>query len=239
MTVTSQNETIFHADAEHQKLRLVVMAALIILLLLSYFGVQSLLQTFLNESPLMLVCGLTLPIALGLGWVLEQLLKRYWHSGRYIKIEPDGFRAVNQVSTDMHLRWSANLSTMKWAFKLGEYPRGGRERRLPSSNYCLALQVQQGGNQVVVHTYLPPWRAQAIIENETANFVQLDPKDVYETSIRSRIYATPTRPDIPSKVLAGGNGRYWLAEKRRWQEGFELMPNDFEAFLKIVEEKSN
>lgn len=238
MTVSTPNKTIFHADAEHGRLRLVVMIALLLFFVSSYFLIQILLQTFINESPLILVCGLTLPLALGVGWVFEKLLKRYWHSGRYLKLEPDGIRAVNQVSNDVHLRWAANVSQIKWSFKLGSYPRGGRERRLPASNYCLAIQLQQGGHQVVVHAYLPPKKASTILEREDANFVALDPSEVYESSVRSRIYATPTRPDIPSKVLAGANGRFWLAEKRRWQEGFELEPNDFETFLQLVEVNS-
>jgi len=239
MKVSTPNETIFHADAEHKRLRFVVMIALLLFFVLSYFLIQFLFQTFLNESPLILVCGLTLPLALGVGWVFEKLLKQNWHSGRYLRFEADGIRAVNQVSTDVHLRWAANVSQMRWSFKLGSYPRGGRERRLPANNYCLAVQLQQGGHQVVVHAYLPPKKAKAILEKEGANFVALDPSEVYESSVRSRIYATPTRPDIPSKVLAGPNGRFWLAEKRRWQEGFELEPKDFEAFMKLVEENSD
>lgn len=238
MTRSTPNKTIFHADAEHKRLRLVVMVALLLFFVLSYFLIQYLFQTLLNESPIIPICGLTLPLALGVGWVFEKLLKQYWHSGRYLKLESDGIRAVNNISTDVHLRWAANVSQMRWSFKLGSYPRGGRERRLPANNYCLAVQLQQGGQQVVVHSYLPPKRVQAILERENANFVALDPSEVYESSVRSRIYATPTRPDIPSKVLAGANGRFWLAEKRRWQEGFELEPKDFEAFLHLVEVNS-
>ncbi len=238
MIVSIPNDKIFHADAEHSRLRTVVMVALLLFFVFSYLIVQYLFRTFFQESPIVLVCGLALPLALGGGWVFEMLLKRTWHSGRYIKLEADGIRAVNQVSPDVHLRWAANVSQMRWSFKLSGYPRGGRERRMPANHYCLAVQLQQGGQQVVVYAYLPPKKASAILERKHANFVALDPGEVYESSIRSRIYAAPTRPDIPSKVLAGANGRFWLAEKRRWQEGFELEPQDFETFLQLVEENS-
>ncbi|MCP5101592.1 MAG: hypothetical protein GY943_39110, partial [Chloroflexi bacterium] len=76
-----------------------------------------------------------------------------------------------------------------------------------------------------------------ILENTAVNpsFHPIEPKDVYKTSLRSRYMSTPTRPDIPSKVLAGKDGRFWLAEKRRWKDGYELSFKDFETFLQLVE----
>lgn len=238
MTVSTPDEIIIHADAEHGRLRTVVMLILLVSFVLIYWLVQMLFRLFLDESPLILVCGLALPTALGAGWLVEKMLKRVWHSGRCLTIDDNGIRATNLIAADLQLRWAVNLTHLSWSFKLSGYPRGGRERRLPANYHCLAVQLQQGGQYLVVHTYLSSGKAEKILEGERVDFVKLDPGEVYKTSARSRFFTPPERPDIPSKVIAGANGRYWLAEKRRWLEGFELEPKDFEQFLKLVEENS-
>jgi len=238
MTVSTSNETIFHADAEHQGLRAVVILTLLVGFVLFYLLVQFVFRALFHESPLILVCSSALPLALGFGWLLEKWLMRVWHSGRNITIHAAGIRAVNQVSTDTNLRWAANLMQLNWTFKLGGYPRGGRERRLPANHHCLAVQLQQAGQYLVVYAFMPAKKKQAILQQAQGNFVELNLEDVYKTTLRSRVFSPPTRPDIPSKVIAGANGRFWLAEKRRWQEGFELEPRDFELFLQLVEENS-
>ena len=40
----------------------------------------------------------------------------------------------------------------------------------------------------------------------------------------------------PSDMLTGRNGRYWMAERRRWEEGLELEQKDFSAYIAYVEE---
>ncbi|MCA9931106.1 MAG: hypothetical protein KC419_21625 [Anaerolineales bacterium] len=239
MVQDSPNETVFHADAEHDSLRMVVMLALLIALIGFFFLVQFAFRSMTNESPLVFVCSITLVLALVLGWLLENGLKRVWHSGRKLTVDETGIRAVNKIAADMHLRWTANVTSLKWAFRMRAYPRSGRERRVQGSYYCIAVQLHQGGQQLVVFSFLPPKRAQALLASDSLKFVELDPGDVYKTSMRTRFVPPVARPDIPSKVIAGPNGRYWLAEKRRWQEGFELEPKDFEQFLQLVENKSN
>jgi hypothetical protein len=48
----------------------------------------------------------------------------------------------------------------------------------------------------------------------------------------------PARPELPTEVIAGESGRYWLAERNRWQEGVELAPGDFETLLALTEARA-
>jgi hypothetical protein len=232
MTASIQEKTVFHADPEHEKLRYAVLAGLLFFALLSFFVVRLILQLVWDASPFILVCGFSLPIGLGIGWVFEKMLKQNWHSGSFIEVQLNGIRAVNQVSEDVYINWDGDMSLLKWTFQLSGYPRGGRERRLPSTHHCFAMQLRQDGVLVTIFSYLPSGQA-----HEQAGFVKLNPGEVYKTSTGSRL-ADTVRPELPSQVLMGENGRFWLAEKHRWHEGFELEPNDFVKLLRIVEENN-
>jgi hypothetical protein len=239
MVELSPNTKVLHADAEHPGIRTVIMLSLIVVLVLAYLLMRAVFQAIINDSPLLLVCGTALPIGLAVVWLLEVGLKRIWPSGRSITITDYGLKAANRVQNDMQLKWGEDLQVIAWTFSLGGYPRGGRERRIQASWHCLAIQLQQNERYLVAYAYFAPKKAEHILGNTAVStpFNQLDPKDVYKTSVRSRYFSAPTRPDIPAKVLAGKNGRYWLAEKRRWKEGYELSMQDFETFLKTIEEK--
>jgi hypothetical protein len=42
---------------------------------------------------------------------------------------------------------------------------------------------------------------------------------------------------VTTDLLRGKDGRFWLAEQRRWQQGIELTPDDFETFIDYVRRK--
>ncbi|MCP5097886.1 MAG: hypothetical protein GY943_20250, partial [Chloroflexi bacterium] len=205
MTISSSTSTVLHADAEHPGIRTVVMLSAIVLLLLAFFLMRLVFQATMDESPFILVCGAALPIGLGAVWLLEISLKRLWPSGRNLVFTESEVKATNRVQNDLQLKWGEDLSQLNWHFNLKGYPRGGRERRIPASWLCLASQLQQGERRLVVYAYVSPQKAATILENTAVNpsFHPIEPKDVYKTSLRSRYMSTPTRPDIPSKVLAG------------------------------------
>ncbi len=57
--------------------------------------------------------------------------------------------------------------------------------------------------------------------------------ELYDNTMRSRI-GPPSRPDIPNRLLQSKDGRYWLAERRRWEYGIELTPDDFGTLMRVV-----
>ncbi len=267
MSATGRTATILHADQEHSSLRLVVLLALFAGLLLGFGVVLLALNVFappaIRDYRYFLSCVGAFPVALLLIWGLERLLKRVWHSGLSLELNPygvivhdrrgEGARGQGpgareepgmsaQPSSlepgtwnlEPTLSWTANFTQLNWYFRVSGYPRAGRERRVPNKWLCLATELRQDDNRLNVFTFLPPERAAAWIDNPRAAFHLLHPADVYETSARARL-GPPGRPTIPNQVLHSKDGRYWLAERRRWEFGLELTPEDFTTFMDTVQ----
>ncbi len=221
---------ILYADQDHNALRFVIPIFLLIGFCLGFFIVQTLLSTLVPamDTKYFLACATALPLGLLLTYAAEKVLKRTWRSGRKVALQADGLTFYTKEGETVAFDRTKSLNLMLWYFPLSEYPRGGRERRVPGSWFCLAASLKQDDDQVIFHCFAPlaekdKWR-------ETYFFHPIDPGEVYDTSLLSRV-TIPTRPEIPADVVAGKDGRYWLAERERWQYGIELTPQDFDKLL--------
>jgi hypothetical protein len=177
--------------------------------------------------------GLVLALAISAG--LEVWLKRIWPSGRSLTLDENGICIKEKGAEEQMIRRSEGLARLNWQFSLRGYRRGGREKRLSQNWVCLACQLQQGDTRLIVHSYMPPQKAKIWLDTEAAHpkFYEIQPADLYESSLKARLGA-PARPQIGSEILRGSDGRYWLAERHRWDEGFELTPDDFAIFMDKV-----
>jgi hypothetical protein len=134
--------------------------------------------------------------------------------------------------------WSKTVNLTRWYFELAGYARAGRERRVSSKWLCLACQIQQDDARVIAFGYLPPEKAAEWIENQHLSepFHSISLAYLYsETGKRKR--GAATRPVIPSSMLTGKDGPYWLAEQKRWQEGIELTADDFATLMSYIEQR--
>lgn len=231
MIPSNGNPTILWGDPEHAGIRLLLMPLLITGFLVGYSLLRVVLAWIIPGSEFLtaIACVGGLPLGLGLAYVGENLLKRFWRSGRAVVIENAGISLQHHNQTVRRFQPQANLNLVKWAFPLSAYPRGGRERRAPRQWLCLACQLRQEEARLVAHTFLPPKEAHDLIQ--TYGFHTIDPADVYDTSLSGRLTQPATRPSIPAAVLAGKEGAYWAAERQRWQEGVELTPADFATLM--------
>lgn len=187
-----------------------------------------------------LACLGALPIALSIAWVVEEVLKRSWHSGREVVLEETAVSLNLPHKPTIRLTWGDSLTQLNWFFRLQGYPRGGRERRVPEKWVCLASELRQDNQRIIVHTYVAPGQAKTWLDNKEVRptFHEIHPIEVYTKSWRERL-APPERPsEIPAKVLSGGDGRYWLAEKRRWELSVELTPADFQTLMQVIQQKN-
>jgi hypothetical protein len=73
---------------------------------------------------------------------------------------------------------------------------------------------------------------------DQSDYFLINPGEFYKAGRYRRLRGSLERPEIPSNVLLGEQGPYWLAEKRRWTEGLELDQGDFEAFISLVDERA-
>jgi hypothetical protein len=237
--VSDQTPLILHADQEHSGLRFAVLVLIAILFFASFFILRSLLRAALPgfNTVAIVACLGAVPVSLAIAAVGEKVLKMTWHSGRRVVVMQESIRLEIEDERAVELNRNQGLNQLWWYFELGTYPRGGRERRIPGSWYCAAGQLQQDGDEtvrrIVIYSYLPPKRLKALLA-DGYEFVQLDPTDVYETSMGAR-FGTPKRPELPPELIASRVGKYWLAERNRWREGVELTAEDFARFLQTTE----
>lgn len=241
MSAAAKGPIVLHADQEHSGIRLVIFIALFAGYFLGFQLVSWLLEAFappsLLDYTIFLSCVGGLPIALLIIWLLEKLLKRVWHSGLSLVLDERELivhdRHDGATAETPALRWAENFSRLNWYFRLRGYSRGGRERRVPAQWLCLAMELQQDERRLNVYSLMPPETAAAFVDNPKQGFHILNPAEIYDNSVRSRI-GPPSRPNIPNRLLQSKDGRYWLAERRRWEYGIELSPEDFAVLMQHV-----
>ena len=252
MTQFRQYSKVLHADPEHGGLRFVVIVVLLLGLILGFILIQLLLNLLpansilLDFSTVLSCAGAILP-ALGLTWAAEIYLKRTWHSGTTLWLGDSelgfqmgklGQNQAEENSEEIVFEWSKNLNLTRWYFKLSGYPRAGHERRVSSNWFCLACQLQQDDARLILFGYFPPDEAAFWSDDQKLSepFRLISLAHLYaKAGIKSR--GAAIRPKIPSSLLTGSDGRYWLAEQKRWKEGVELSKEDFATFMEYMEQK--
>jgi hypothetical protein len=254
VTISMMNESasstqILHADPEHGGIRMSVLLAIVLGLLGGFLLIRFLLGAFAKDSILfdfatVISCVGAIAIAMSGAWLVENYLKKTWSSGLEIELSDQGlhFEAGDSIDGPMDIRdidFSKPVILTNWFFKLKGYPKAGRERLVSDKWVCLANQIQQDGERIITYAYLAPDEAEKWLENKTVvePFHQISLAQVYKES-HARRWSAPNRPEVSSELLAGPDGRYWIAERRRWQEGLELTAADFTALLKQIEKKA-
>lgn len=245
MSSAAKEVTILHADQEHGGFRFVILLALFIGYLIGvrivFLLINILAPPSIIEFALFLSCIGGLPIAIFFIWGLEKILKLTWHSGLSLELDEQGLTAHDRRSgTDSTgsdtpaMIWSAHINRLNWYFRLAGYPRGGRERRARENWLCVATELQQNEMRLSIFTMTPPDEAAEWIENPALDFRILSMTELYDNDLRSRV-GPPIRPEIPNRLLQTKEGRYWLAERRRWEHGVELTPEDFKTLMTYVD----
>lgn len=236
MASSQTHPTVLHADQEHAGLRTAVFVLLFVFLAMAFLGIQAVLRAVgAVDYAFIASCGGALPVALGTVWVIEKLLKRYWPSGRSVTLIRDGIQMHTEAAAQWEMTQAHEPTALFWYFNLRGWQRGGRERRVPRTWLCLAVELKSGKKEAVVYTFLPQNKVRSWLDREDGpRFHEIFPRDVYDNSLRSRL-GGPARPEIPAAVLTGKDGKYWLAERRRWTEGFELPPQAFAQFMDHIQ----
>jgi hypothetical protein len=247
MTTAESSPQILYADQEHSGLRTAIFISLFAALGLGFLFLRNtlpdLLPFNLDDYAPFLSCLGAIPLALAIVWGIELTLKRYWHSGLSLVLDETGITIEDRRSGQLPLeasgqagqpafRWAKAIRYTNWYFRLSGYTRGGRERRVPAKWYCLACELQQDDNRLNLYTFMPPERADALLQQKRGLFTfhPISPAELQTNTIRSR-FGPPSRPVVPNQLLHAKDGRYWLAERRRWEQGIELTADDFETLM--------
>ncbi|MBK8988772.1 MAG: hypothetical protein IPM39_22315 [Chloroflexi bacterium] len=241
MGLSTPSPIVLHAEQEHPRLRFAILALLLLIFALFFFLLRALFRLAPGDLPsfaLVLACGLAAPLTLGIGWGIETWLKRVWPSGYNLVLNGRTIQ-VNQpeLETLTFDLAAGGILLMGWYFALRGYKRGGRERRVPDHWLCLACQLQQDDSRLICYTYAPPTLAENLFHNpaQPVQFYKINPVEVYGNTL-SNPFQAPERPKtIPTRILNSKDGRFWLAEQRRWTEGLELPLKEFEIFLHYLQ----
>ncbi len=241
--MSSNSPTILHGDPEHDSLRMVIPLILLVGLGLGYWLFLAILpRVFGGDSSQFMIlsaCG-AIPFGLLIMKGGDLLLKRVWHSGRDIILDDGVIRFKEPDAAEQQFSLQEDLQILRWQFKLGPYSRIGRERQIQNGWHCFAVQLQDNGGRLVAHTFLSPH--QAAEQLATAAFTTLNMEEIYDMSVTNRMqkfWSPSGRPDLPSSLVIGDHGRYWVAERNRWDEGVELTPADFATLIKALPKKSS
>ena len=238
MSSSTSSTITLNADQEHVGLRAAVMAIVLGGFVIGFLATNTILSSgdgLVASYSFPLSCILALLLALGAAALGETIMKRYWHSGRRIEIDRLEMRAWLPDGKAARLDWSGRVWAIKWTFPLSGYPRGGRERRLTAKHRCLACQLQQDDTRIILFGYLKGSQAEPLLDS--SDFRELDPSEFYERRMFRWLRGATDRPKLPTNVLTGKDGPYWLAEQRRWTDGIELSSSDFETFWEAVRER--
>lgn len=232
------DRTVLRADREHRGIRLAVPLVMLGTGVASFLWVDSLLLAPLLErgdwADLRPLLRVVLSIALGLasGGMAEAILKRTWGSGRLLCLDSSGLTIEEKRAQPERIEWAERVNVLRWRYALRGYPRGGRERRVPTGHLLVACRLLQDDCSVTVHSYLSPKMAERL--PGYAQFAELNMADLHRSRSSVRL-GRPERPSMSHTLLAGRNGQLWAAEKEHWTTGFELEPGDFATLLHALE----
>ncbi len=245
MNGAGSSDQILHADPEHGGIRFAVLLALVFTYLAGFALLQLLLRwlasgTILFDFATTISCVGAVPLALGCSWLVERYLKSYWTSGLAIELDENclrftGAKIGDETTGTIELDLNKRINLTHWYFRLAGYPKAGRERLVSDKWICLASQMQQDDKRIVTFTFAPPGQAEALIDNQelVELFHQISLVQLYRDTGR-RLWNAASRPEISADLLAGPDGRYWIAERRRWEEGVELTAEDFSTLIDQV-----
>lgn len=219
-------EKVIYANEEHDSVRIFVLFIMVVGTVGGFVLWRAVLPEFGFKT--LVSCGGGVALALLGAALVESGSKRAWPSEKRFSITAQGMVQSRPGQSPLTFTAKNYAMTTYWYFPLTDYPRGGRERRFANHWLCLACQLQQDEDRMNVYCFISPRKAEALLAQ--FNFQQIYPKDIYDTSFRARM-TLPTRPEIPPEIIAGKEGRLWLAERNRWHDGIELSPADFLTFL--------
>lgn len=239
--IQTPTPTTLHAEQEHSGIRAMVVFSILVSYIFCFWLINILSQLLperLTSLGFVLACILAAPLAIGITWLLEKWLKQVWHSGYSLTLQDTGFQVSQRTEDGLDFDFNGRFSHLAWYFNLTGYKRGGRERRVSDNWLCLCCQVQQDEERVIVYTFASPKKTAVYENGHPLLFEKINPADIYSSHEKGH-FAAPTRPSkLSPEIISGKNGRYWLAEQRRWQEGLELTFTDFETFINYLQTHS-
>ena len=189
------------------------MLVFLILLSLTYFLVQSIVS-FSNFNLLAILAGVLVGGA-GVAGV-EPQLKRRWHSGKTVQINPDTIRLLRNEHPLLEFSLALELfpKVYYWGFQVKSHTR------VPKGWYVLACGIKRGEDLLAAFCVMSP------------SEFNIHPQNHLFTLLHNN-----TSPNKTSKTKAVSAELLFLQqlERIRWNSGVEMTPSDFRLFVETLQ----
>jgi hypothetical protein len=206
-------------DSEHNTQLIVPALALVVALIAHVVGL-SLFRSLLKEiaSPICAMLFIDAAIFVVAWSVIERIVKRARPSPRYATLSAEALvitDARHKATQVTRIAWDNTINVKAWKFAIN------RRTRVPKGWFCLALYLLQDETEAILYTFMNPQIAETIIGY--GHFVRLQPRN-------------NSAPDADLDTLAEQR-RLLKLENLRWQDGAEILPEDFSAVLAVLQRR--
>jgi hypothetical protein len=213
-TVTTQTPITFAADPEHGALRI----SIVFIFVFIWAVVFALLNTIIPSEGINILALIVSFVATALlTQQVERQLKERWPSGRTVQIDHGHVRIVKKSQVQHQVDASQRVNVMLWRFRIS------RRSRVPKGWYMVACALEQDSDYIPVYTFMSPTQFDAL--NASQHF----------TILQSKKEAQKEGPG--DMRLAGEQRRLHAAESVRWMDGAEVSADDFQQFIRHLQER--
>ncbi len=201
-------------DTEHFAIRFLLPVLTIVAVVMAHLTATRVLDDLLNiANPLCIALPLDALVLFAGSPLIERLLKWLLPSRRHAALTADALvvtDARHDPPEQLHINWHGTLTARAWRFEVQR-----RGARIPRGWLCLALQLLQDEEDIILYTFMPQKEAEAV--PGYAHFVRLRPRQ--ETGSNTDLDAVAEQR------------RLLKLEDARWKDGAEVDRDDFHAIL--------
>lgn len=163
--------------------------------------------------------GLLIGIAAGalLTMLTERFLKPIWKSNRFVRVTPDEivFLQGERVKRAINPRQQVNVTQWRFTIK--------RRARVEKGWYVVAIALEQDDVYLPVYTLVSPERYKAMSSAEQFAELTIRREDLIDKNSKGM-----------DMRLSGTQRQLYIAETARGLDGVEMLPDDFEIFLRYL-----
>ncbi len=210
-------ERLIKVDTEHFGVRF-LLPIITIGVTLVIFVVSSTALGAVADEGLNVHC-ITIPLSVlvlvGTAWLAERGLKRLMPSRRSAVLAEDRLEVIDQRKKPTQvtrIAWGRTVNVQGWRFTVR------RRTRVPKGWLCLAMQLVQDEEAVILYTFMSPDNTKTMPSFE--HFVRLRPRK--ETVANTDLNAIADQR------------RLLKLEDERWNDGAEIAADDFRAVVEMV-----
>lgn len=211
---SSSSPLTFPVDPEHSGIRVVGCFTFFL-----FSGAAFLLYSKLLPDAALVNLLLALLSGAFIAYVADAAMKRSWPSGRRLVIDGNAIQVMQHNKIEMRVDAERQVNIMPWRFTVR---RNGRARK---GWYVIALGLEQDEMLLPVYTFAPPERFEALPLADHFTALQRDDKKEVATGSARELKA------------AGQQRRLHEAEKARSVIGAEVTVEQFESYVRALQEK--